>query len=211
MSERTYTAKLKGKDIKMTNRQLAAFRDAYIGASELANRMSELLWLDIYILDAEFGVGPQNILSAITEVEQGEATPVGIKPATQFKNLPLKGLWHKHYFSPHFVPQNIKAALGKTGVQKLVDEVMDPSKPVITPEMIEELSHRVTHEPLEARDANKKLTGEWIIYVQHAGKNYYLCCNTHGAGDQFIYDRIVQHCARDFPGLMTWLKDAQGK
>jgi hypothetical protein len=101
MSERTYTAKLKDRDVKITSRDLAVLRDMYLGISELAARMSELIWLDIYILDAAFGVSPHDVLSAIRDVEQGEP-PSGVKPATQFKRIPLKGLWHKHYFSALF-------------------------------------------------------------------------------------------------------------
>jgi hypothetical protein len=209
MSEQTYTAKLKNRDVKITSRDLVVFRDMYVATSELASRMSELIWLDIYILDAVFGVSPHDILSAIREIEQGDL-PSGVKPATQFKKMPLKGLWHKHYFSAHFLVNNILLGLGKNGVQKLVNEVMDPANSdVITQEMIDELTHRVIHDPVETREASKKLTGEWIIYLRHEGKNYYLCCNTHDAGDQFIYDRIVENCVRDFPDLPAWLKADQ--
>ena len=75
--------------------------------------------------------------------------------------------------------------------------------------MINELVRRVTNEPLEMRDAAKKLTGEWIVFLKHGGKNYYLCVNTHNAGDQVIYDRIMTHCVRDFPDLPAWLKAQQ--
>jgi len=91
VSERTYTAKLKDRDVKITSRDLAVLRDIYVGRSEVADRMSELIWFDIYILDLEFGVGPHDILSAIREVDHGEL-PSGVKPAAQFRNLPLKGL-----------------------------------------------------------------------------------------------------------------------
>jgi hypothetical protein len=181
----------------------------YVGTSQLANRMSELLWMDIYTFDAAFGVSPHDILAAITTLEHGEP-PSGVKPATQFKNLPLKGLWHKHFFSAHFVVKNILLGLGKTGLKNLVDEVMDPAKsPVITQEMINELVHRVTFETFETRDTRKKLTGEWLIYARHEGRNYYLCLNTHGAEDQFIYARIMEHCVREFPDLPIWLKAQQ--
>ena len=210
MSERTYTVSLNDRDIKVTSRDLAVFRTCFVGTTELANRMSELIWLDIYLLDATFGASPHELLSAIKDLEQGES-PVGVKRATQFKKLPLKGLWHKHFFSAHFLAQNITLGLGKTGLEKLVNEVTDPDRsPAITHEMmISELAHRVTHEPIETRHADKKLTGEWIIYLRHAGKNYYLCCSTHNAGDQFIHDQIMEHCVRDFPNLPTWWKGKQ--
>jgi hypothetical protein len=180
----------------------------YIGDSELSKRMSELIWFDLYVMDAEFGFSPHDVLNAIKDLEKGEL-PSGTKPASQFRNMPLKGLWHKHFFSAQFLVQNLLLGLGKRGLEKIANEVMDPGKPIITQEMLEELVHRVTHEPLESRDADKKLTGEWIIFLKHEGKNYYLCCNTHNAGDQFIFDRILEHCVRDFPQLPDWLKAQQ--
>jgi hypothetical protein len=77
--------------------------------------------------------------------------------------------------------------LGKAGLGKLVNEVIHPAKStVITQKMITELAHCVTYEPFETGEAAKKLTGEWIIYLRQVAKNYYLCCSTHDAGDEFI-------------------------
>jgi hypothetical protein len=209
MSGRIWTAKMKGKDIKVTSERLAEWRSFYVSNSDLASRISELMWFDMYVLDAEFGVGPNDILSSVTDLEAGEKSR-GVKPATPFGKLPLKGLWHKHFFSAHFLVNNIVLGHGKDGLEKLINEVFDAAKsPIVTHEMIKEVAHRATHDPLEKRDAAGKLTGEWIIFIKHDGKNYYLCVNTHAAGDQFIYDRIAQHCVRDFPELPKWLKALQ--
>ena len=206
---RTYTATLKNRNVELTDRDLATFRDTYIDG-ELATRMSELLWLDMYVYDAEFGISPHDVLDAIHSLERGEQ-PNGVKAATPFSRPPLKGLWHKHFFSARFLVNNIVLGFGRDGLEKLVNEVMDPGKSsVVTEEMIKELTHRATHEPLEKRASHQKLTGEWVIYFPHDGKNYYLCCNAHGAGDQFIYDRIMEHCTREFPALPEWLALAQG-
>jgi hypothetical protein len=205
----TYTVTLRGKEVKVDSEKLEAFRGWFIGNAELSKRISELLLVDVYVLNTEFGVSPDSVLGAIHEVENGES-PTGIKAASKFKNLPLKGLWHKHYFSAHFIAKNLQMGLGKKGLGKIIRETLDPAKsPVITREMIGELSRRVTREPLEERNQAKKLTGEWVIYLPHEGKNYYLCCTTHGTGDQLIHDRIVQHCPRDFPDLLNWWKARQ--
>jgi hypothetical protein len=210
MSERKYTAKLRNRDLTLTNRDISKFRDFFIGGSELARRMSELMWFKMYVMDAEMGVSPHDILTSIRELEAGEQSPTGTKLATQFRKPPLNGLWHKHWFSAHFLGANIVLGLGKDGVEKLVNEAMDPAKSkVITQEMINELAHRVTHDPLVARDARKKLTGEWIVFAKHGGKNYYLTVALHGTGDQVIFDEIKQHCLRDFPDLLTWMKAQQ--
>jgi hypothetical protein len=211
MSGGTYIVQLKDREVAVTSRELESFRDRYLeacGLVELARRMSELVWLDIYTVEAAFGVSPQEILSAINDVEHGE-TVSRIKAATQFENMPLKGLWHKHYFSARFMPQNIVLGLSNGRLSKLVKEVIDPGKsPLISKERITELAWRVAG-IFKTRSAAKQLTGEWIVYMRRETKNYYLCCSTHEDGDQFIYDRIMEHCVRDFPELPTWLKDQQ--
>ena len=70
MSERTCTAQLKGRQMSLTDDQLSAFRKAYIGDLELGKRMSELIWFYMYVLDAEFGVSPHDILSAIRKLKR---------------------------------------------------------------------------------------------------------------------------------------------
>ena len=144
---------------------------------------------------------PNDVIREVNNLESGEKN-IETKPATSFNRKPLQGLWHKHFFSHHFVPHNISNALKGGTIESLINEVMDPKKsPVVTKEMIGELAHRVTHEPIEERAKNNKLTGEWIIFAKHDQKNHYLCLNTHNAGDQQIYDRISKNCQREFPFL----------
>jgi hypothetical protein len=208
MPSRIYTVSLKDSEVKVTNEQLSEFAAMYSVSDKIRSRISELLWLDLYIFDLEFGVSPDDVLREIKNLESAEAYPQ-TKPASQFSRKPLKGLWHKHFFTAHFVPHNISNALKGGVLEKLVNEVLDPGKsPIITKEMINELSHRVVHEPFEDRVGNNKLTGEWMVFAKHNQKNYYLCCNTHNAGDQMIFDRIVSHCPRDFPFLSAFLASA---
>jgi hypothetical protein len=209
MTGRTWTAKMKGHDIKVTSEKLAQWRDFYLSDPELVSRISELMWFDMYVLEAEFGVSPHDIIKSVLDLEAGEKSQ-GVKPATPFGKLPLKGLWHKHFFSAHFLVNNIILGHGKNGLAKLIDEVFDAANsPIVTHEMIAELARRATRDPVEQRDTAGKLTGEWIIFTKQGGKNYYISANTHAAGDQFIYDRITQYCVRDFPQLTDWLKALQ--
>lgn len=198
-----WTAKMDGHDIVMESKDLEIFKQMYVDGG-IAERMSDLLVFDMYVLDREFGISPQDIIECIKNLEAGEPHN-GIKLATMFRKPPLKGLWHKHYFSAHFLAKNISLAHGKNGLEKLVSEVLDPSKPVITSEMIEELARRATTEHVEKRNAEGKITGEWLVFAKHGGKNYYLSLNTHTDGDQFIYDRIMEHCPRDVPELQAWV------
>ena len=82
MNTRNYTVHIKNRTVRLTDRDLAVFRDMYLGTSELTTRMSELIWLDMYILDAEFGVSPHDIIAAIKEVEAGPASAGNRSPRT---------------------------------------------------------------------------------------------------------------------------------
>ena len=202
---KTWTAKLRGRDVSFTSETLTRWRDLYVSDDDLASRMSELLWVDLYVLSNEFGIAPPEVIASINDVEAGENTGLGVKPATQFGRPPLKGFWHKHYFTAQFLVTNMLLELGSNGLEKMINEVFDNGEPRVTKEMIKTLAHRVSHEPADNRAKSNKLTGEWIIFAKHDGKNYWLCTNTHNAGDQFIYDRISQNCTRDFPDVMSWV------
>lgn len=159
------------------------------------------------ILDMDFGVLPQEVISSIRNLECGDIDGA-IKAASMFKKPPLRGLWHKHYFSARFVGKNVKLALGKHGFENLVYEVMDLTQPFITKEMIQELAYRMSTEPLQRRAAERKITGEWIIFARHDNLNYYLSLDTHDAGDQSIFDRVMKFCRRDFPDLQEWITES---
>lgn len=198
-----WSTKIGGREIAIYSAEIEQFKRTYVD-EEIAKRMSDLLLFDMYVWDLEFGIGALEVVESINSLEAGELHN-GTKSATVFKNPPLKGLWHKHVFSARFLPQNIALAHGRNGLKDLITEIFDPSKPIITAEMIEELSRRATNEHVERRDAEGKLTGEWLVFAKHGGENYYLSLNTHGAGDQFIYDRIMEHCPKNFPELQAWI------
>lgn len=202
---RTWTAKLDGRDLTATSETLAELRCVYVSDCELASRVSELLLFDMHVLDTAYGVSPTDIMRSVENLEAGEPHN-GIKPATEFKHAPLKGLWHKHYFSARFLPNNITRGLGSNGLRYLFEETWAAAESsVVTKEMIAEVAHRIGNEPISKRRHQGKLTGEWLVFAKHDGKNYYLCLGTHGVGNDFIYNRIMEHCVKDFPELPNWL------
>lgn len=202
---KNWTAILPTREIKADTRSLDAFASAYLPDQELRSRIAEKLWFDILVHYLEFGIHPMEIVDAIQNLEAGEPHN-GVKPATEFTRQPLKGLWHKHYFTARFLPANISLALGKNGLRDTIETILDPVKyPVITPEAIEELAHAVVSAPVEKRDSDGKITGEWVIFAKHEGKNYYLSMAIHTSPDQKIYDDIMEHSTRTFPDLKTWL------
>ena len=61
MTGRTWTAKLKSRDLELTSERLSEWRGFYVNDSDLLSRMSELMSFDMYVLDKEFGVSPPTI------------------------------------------------------------------------------------------------------------------------------------------------------
>jgi hypothetical protein len=55
------------------------------------------------------------------------------------------------------------------------------------------------------RSRDESLTGQWIVYAQHEGRNYYLCLALHDEGDAAIFGRIKNGCIGEFPFLQSQL------
>lgn len=194
--------------LSFTMEELEHFRAVYGGARPYRDRMSTLIWVDMFAMEATYGINPFEVLRSIDELE-GLVSGSRIKPLTKFKYPPIKGLWHKHFFAARFIAHNIRSGLGRNGLEEIAREVLGSSADgVITEEIVAELAHRVTNEPIEKRAAEGRLTGEWIIYVEHEGRNFYLTCKTHSMDDQVIFDEIARHCARDFPDILKWIGEA---
>lgn len=164
-------------------------------------RYSALFALEMCLLESYRGVNPLQIVDEIRYLED-PSKPSMTKPAARFRHPPLRGLWHKHYFSARFIPQNIANHLAGPRLRGVVEEVLDPRKsPLETEEMVRELAHRVSIEPFEQRASANALTGEWIVFAKHKEENYYLSLATHTAGDKQIREKIEKHCIRQFPFL----------
>lgn len=135
--------------------------------------MSESWWRDIFVHMVAFGIDPTEIIHAVHHVEAGK--PNSDVTVTEFRDESLKAVWHKHYFSARYLPANIFPARGRNGLNTIVDEILDPVKyPVITPQAIDELAQAVATLPVKNRSVDGNLTGKWVIFAKHDGKNYYL-------------------------------------
>jgi hypothetical protein len=171
-----------------------------------SERISRCFWFDLLILTRRYRIEPEDILQSILHVENGEPAS-GLKPATQFTRQPLRGLWHKHWFSARFMPANLLASMNRPGSMDFIWEIAKEGD-LLTEEIVNQIAHHVTMTAYEERFAAKKMTGEWIIFLKHNGLNYYLCLGTHLTGDQRILDKITSICSLDFPELPNWLADA---
>lgn len=190
---------------RITQDQLCHYATS-IGLEGLApGRYSWYFVLNMYLYEQIYDVDPRMIIEEIKILERGIQPSNGTKSATQFKKMPLQGLWHKHFFSGHFVAQNILNELAGGRLLAIMEEICGPmGSTTITDEMIKEMAHRIGHVQIKNRDESCRLTGEWIIFAKHNNQNYYLCVSTHSAhpsDDQSIYDQIKSICYLQFPFL----------
>jgi len=130
------------------------------------------------------------------------------KPEQQFTKEPLFPLWHKHFFLAKHLVKNIGIRWnmhdgGNKELTRMLNEVAEqyggdcdnwPSY----------LSHRLVDQGFDERTA-RGLTGDWIIFAKHEGKNYYLDLATHEEALEDNVYALVQKlkggCHAEFPFL----------
>ncbi len=190
-----------GRVFRAAEEKLAQFA-AFLGLDDIASgRYSMLFMLKLAFYQWQ-GVEPEFIVEELKALEELPHLDMRTKPATLFTRPPLKGLWHKHFFSARFVGHNIATHMQGKRLEDTVRSVFDPARsPTVTREMVEELAHAVSHGALEERGGLGRLTGEWIVFAQHQGQNYYLTLATHTTEDQQTFDEIVSMAYAEFPFL----------
>jgi len=171
-----------------------------------SSRIGRCLWFDLLVLTLRYKIDLLSVLQPLLDLEYGE-TPNGTKRATPFTRLPLKGLWHKHWFSARFMPANILAATQRKGSMDWIWDIAKEGDP-LTEQLIGQIAHHMTIGAYESRYAAKQITGEWIIYLPRAGLNYYLCLGTHETGDKRLDEKIRELCVLDFPDIAQWIAEA---
>lgn len=199
-----------GEHWRVAASDVAAFRERCLTfsprARTFAARTSLCLWFDLLVLGERYGVIPDEVLQSILDVESGDSEP-GVKPATRFLRPPLKGLWHKHWFSARFLAANMLAAMGRGEPSAWLQEIVAEGE-ILTEEVLGRIVERLTTTAFEDRHAAKQVTGEWIVFIERGGVKHYLCLATHLTGDQRVYDKIANVCARDYPDIVQWIAEA---
>lgn len=79
---------------------------------------------------------------------------------------------------------------GNRDLTRLLDEVMENYResPDLWPNY---LTHRLVVQGFEER-AQRGLTGDWIIFAKHDGRNYYLDLAIHEEGKEYNADALSQ-------------------
>lgn len=126
------------------------------------------------------------------------------KGATPFKHDQLKGLQKVHFNSPRHLPRNLLEAMNRHG-DSLVGQTWRKAQVELDPEadaeaLVAYVVHKSTMLALEERNRTKAMTGEWIVFREYQGKNYYLSLAAHDEGDAVIQQRILAiYASDDFP------------
>ena len=170
-------------------------------------RSSSLLYAQLASASKHRLISTFSVTDVIQHLE-GAGRVRFVKEESQFKYLPLKGLWKAHYFDASFIRKNIDNEWGKlesknSKLRKLLNSEVKHASNLTPEEFAAHISHKVVIEGYENRVRRKSITGEWLIYGKHKGKNYYLCIAQHSKtgtdGDSQIYNFLRTVCGEEFP------------
>ncbi|KPQ23807.1 MAG: hypothetical protein HLUCCA13_11750 [Halomonas sp. HL-48] len=135
--------------------------------------------------------------------------PPKVKP---FKGAALSGLWKVHFVDSRFFVRNIYNEWGMfhDDSQKFAALCARVAKAEEREPSPLEWQRRLPHEFVvggyENRVKKRKLTGEWLIFGIHEGKNIYLALCQHSRGpteDKEIHEALRGLCGGEFPALFA--------
>lgn len=132
------------------------------------------------------------IYDEIGILERTDPRPSMTKKARQMQGS-LRGLWHKHYFDPHFMVRNMTLEVEKMMGDGRWEKIFSPHYGKYIHEIANEISHEMTIGAFQKRAHDHRVTGEFIVYEpQEDGSNYYITLGRHGEWDQ-IEKRVKEY------------------
>lgn len=199
-----------GNDIAV---EIESFRQFILLEQIAPGRYSFLLLMSLFGGWKSGMVDPHKVVHEIKLLESGEASP--LKPPIQNRYPPLKGLWHKHYLEQGMasLAQNVKRGFDKYGMpyfdQKITEAEDAGETHYMTIEDVQALAADVVHGNLKRLREAEAMTGEWILFAKHEGKNYYLDITTHNKSlHEHVRKNIDTLCCHEFPFLRELLENA---
>jgi hypothetical protein len=218
MDEMTRKWKLDAKDQdgKDISAEVSAEFEAVIAATRLEQiapgRISLLFLLSLFAAFKAGRINPFQVATEIEALEKGKST--GLKPPTQNKYPPLKGLWHKHYMQTGIgsLAINIQHGLKQFGIPYLQQKVREAQEAgemrYFTVEDVAPLANDAVSGNWGRLREAERLTGEWIVFAKYEGLNYYLSLATHdNSTHENLRQQIEALCCREFPFLGKILAD----
>lgn len=203
--------KLTAADGTDMTEEIAGFASAIGLECYAPGRYSLLLTLGLF---GGWKSGMQNPAKVMREIQalEGIGEASSLKPPIQNRHPPLKGLWHKHYLEDGLpsMALNLRAALKQYGIplfkQRIADAEASGEERYVTAADVAAIADDVVRGNWERRMAAQALTGEWLIFAQHEGLNYYLCLATHDTSTYAdVRVQIDAICCQEFPFLSELL------
>ena len=191
--------------------ELLSFAEIIGLESAISGRYSSLLLLGLFGAAKSGMQNPEKIVSQIRVLEGLEENR-GLKVATQFKHPPLKGLSHQHYLEDGMssFALNVQSGLRKFGLpwikQKIDEATASGEEHYFKVEDVTHIAHDAVASNWTRLANNNLLTGEWLIFAKHDGKNYYLSLGRHNSGDDLLRTQIEAICLPEFPFLENIFK-----
>lgn len=181
--------------------------------SVASERYSMLLVMGLFGGFKSGMLNPSKVVHEIRALEGG--TLSRLKPPIQNKHPPLKGLWHKHYLEDGIraVATNVQKGLINYGIpyfQQKIDEAREAGEErFMTADDVTAIANEIVHGHWRTLAENQALTGEWLVYAEHEGRNYYLCLATHDwQYHESLRQQIDAVCCVEFPFLTELLANA---
>lgn len=183
------------------NSDLAPVLTAILRQKPYASRISRLLFETLLDCDGKTFRAVEAELDYLEQAPGSSLTRT--KKQKRLHGEILGNLKHTHYFTSEHLIENIrlhweaeanqaellkiKEAMGHARASELADiEIW-----ALAGQFAETLAGAY-----RARASARKLTGEWIVYACHEGKNYYLDLAVHGelSDEQALFDRLKSGC-----------------
>ncbi|MBI3878278.1 MAG: hypothetical protein HY300_20340 [Verrucomicrobia bacterium] len=197
----TFTFRSGGQEHQVTCEDLLGFAEHIELTKVCPDRWSYLLALDIYMQFHHATVSPEEVVREILFLESDPAKS-RTKPAEPFRGPILQGFSHKHYFTSAHLAKNLQNQLAGKKLTQLLERACGPAQgQPFTQEMANEIVYATTHGAFSERLNANKLTGEWLVFTEHDGANYYLCLGKHSDDDTQTLNRIHSYCDDQFPFL----------
>lgn len=201
----TYQIERNDEVLTVTPKDLEAFSVFFIRDEGIRGRCSERFLLDLYVYANSAGLNPSMIFEELRALEC-TVSESRTKQETKFSRLPLKGLWHKHFFSSHFIAKNMQIANGRGNIESVIKKAFEKYEGLDrTVENCKALAKDISlgnHDLFENRSDRNQLTGEWIVFAKINSENYYMCIEFHETDDHIIYDKVIKACKENFEHLV---------
>lgn len=147
-------------------------------------------------------IHPYAVLDELRALEQPERFQTKTKKASAFVGGPLDGLMHKHFFMARHLPKNIQNVWLQPGrMDRVLRTVVAGARTNDIGVLSRLMAERVVHQAMRDKNRARSLTGDWIIYKSHGGKNHYLSLAGHNEDRLQIFLRLASATAEEFPEL----------